>query len=911
MTGASAGAYPQLLHSGVRRLEKGGPVCVRCMKCLYPCGVVELLSNEAACSGFSKDKNSNAQLATVTDTSREPSTGQRGSIDTPLATVFNTGSFEPGETSKGKSRRKKLRGAVSSTRRMGLQSRKARLGEEKESPQTGGRENLKGAEYSGVKYFSYGLLHKDLHRPRGRGFGRMEGELLQNFLMDCDGIDLGYIGQSYAWYNARNAESRVRKRLDRAVACPEWCTHFPHASVKHFPIVNSDHAPLILDSRLSLQKHRYPFRFLEVWKSDNTCGKTIEKVWVTPCDGHRSFCVVKKLHLAKNALKRWNHDCFGFFNKKLRELYSRLAYIQNAPITPGFILEEDQIQIEILDLEKKMERIWKQKSRELWVKQGDCNSKFFHTATILQRRKNHIYAINDHGDHWLQNCDDIGNYFVENFKTLFTSSHPIMDADFMELYDTKVLTQENEDFCRVPSFSEIKAAVYNLHPLKAPGPDGFQELNHTFICLIPKKESPSRFEQFRPISLCNFGYKVIARPLTDQLKPILEKLISPFQHAFLKGRWIAEGFVLAAEALHTMQKIGGKKCIMAVKTDMHKAYDRIEWDFLHKVLLANGFSAKVCSLLMQCVTSVSFSVLLNGAPLKQFRPGQGLRQGDPLSPYLFILCSEVCSALRKEISDSLQIPPLSCKEKYLVDKRGNDSSLWKGILEARDLCVPGAGILIGKGDIDLWTKPWVPGFSLEEVRGSFTYAITHKFSSVSDLFLPRSQTWDVNLIRACFSHDVAEAIIRIKPLEGDEDRVFWKSSNKGLFSVKNAYWLSQCHRLWFQCPWGLLTGNQQFDSFESLFLWLNNLGDPIMLRYAAYETKAISCQAVCYVHSVLEAELEAIHLALVVAIEERYSSVFTPCEENSVADRLAYLARVNNVCKKSVGRETVPLVTAF
>ncbi|KAF4382902.1 hypothetical protein G4B88_010073 [Cannabis sativa] len=153
-----------------------------------------------------------------------------------------------------------------------------------------------------------------LLKSRGRGFGRMEGELLQNFLMDCDGIDLGYIGQSYAWYNARNAESRVRKRLDRAVACPD---------VKHFLIVNSDHAPLILDSRLSLQKHRYPFRFLEVWKSDNTCGKTIEKVWVTPCDGHRSFCVVKKLHLAKNALKRWNHDCFGrvksgvFFSPKV------------------------------------------------------------------------------------------------------------------------------------------------------------------------------------------------------------------------------------------------------------------------------------------------------------------------------------------------------------------------------------------------------------------------------------------------------------------------------------------------------------------------------------------------------------------------------------------------------------------
>uniref|UniRef100_A0A803NKP6 Reverse transcriptase domain-containing protein n=1 Tax=Cannabis sativa TaxID=3483 RepID=A0A803NKP6_CANSA len=214
-----------------------------------------------------------------------------------------------------------------------------------------------------------------------------------------------------------------------------------------------------------------------------------------------------------------------------------------------------------------------------------------------------------------------------------------------------------------------------MHPLKSPGPDGFsgiffrkywptvggqvckmvQEffssgilppaLNHTFICLIPKSDNANTFDRFRPISLCNFGYKIISRILTDRLKKILDRLISPHQSAFIPGRWIAECSVLAQEVLHAMKNKKGKRGVMAIKTDLSKAYDRLEWKFIHKVLQANRFSNKVISLNMSCVSSVSFTILLNGAPLAPFNPNQGLRQGDPLSPFLFILCSEVLTKM--------------------------------------------------------------------------------------------------------------------------------------------------------------------------------------------------------------------------------------------------------------------------
>ncbi|XP_060972110.1 uncharacterized protein LOC133038081 [Cannabis sativa] len=112
-----------------------------------------------------------------------------------------------------------------------------------------------------------------------------------------------------------------------------------------------------------------------------------------------------------------------------------------------------------------------------------------------------------------------------------------------------------------------------------------------------------------------------------------------------EGCWIAECSILAQEVLNSFKNKKGKQGVMAIKTDMSKAYDRIEWSFLLRVLKANGFSDKACNLIMKCVTSMSYSILLNGAPLAPFNPKRGLRQGDPLSPFLFILCSEVLTKL--------------------------------------------------------------------------------------------------------------------------------------------------------------------------------------------------------------------------------------------------------------------------
>lgn len=134
----------------------------------------------------------------------------------------------------------------------------------------------------------------------------------------------------------------------------------------------------------------------------------------------------------------------------------------------------------------------------------------------------------------------------------------------------------------------------------------------------------------RPISLCNVLYKIISNVLANRLKGILDEIICPSQSAFVPGHLISDNILVAYELSHYMRnKRNGEMGYAAVKLDMSKAYDRVEWSFLRDIMLRMGFHVKWIELIMKCVSTVTYRVKINGALSNKFSPERGLRQGDP------------------------------------------------------------------------------------------------------------------------------------------------------------------------------------------------------------------------------------------------------------------------------------------
>ncbi|CAL1356643.1 unnamed protein product [Linum trigynum] len=268
---------------------------------------------------------------------------------------------------------------------------------------------------------------------------------------------------------------------------------------------------------------------------------------------------------------------------------------------------------------------------------------------------------------------------VEFFDNLFTSENQVEDLDARVValpIERLVTTKMNQALVAPVTPDEIRHTVFSIEPTQAPGSDGFtanlflsfwdivgplvveavgsffvngkllRSVNHTWITLIPKVEKVETMRQLRPISLCQVIYKIISKILANRLALVLPTVVSPEHNAFIKERQIVDNVLIGHEIMHYL-KIKTKG-YMALKVDMEKAYDRVEWPFLLSLLKRLGFGAQWVQWIHECISPSSFSIMMNGMPAGYFRPSRGLRQGDPLSPLLFVLCTEGLTALIKK-----------------------------------------------------------------------------------------------------------------------------------------------------------------------------------------------------------------------------------------------------------------------
>ncbi|XP_042958141.1 uncharacterized protein LOC122293703 [Carya illinoinensis] len=331
---------------------------------------------------------------------------------------------------------------------------------------------------------------------------------------------------------------------------------------------------------------------------------------------------------------------------------------------------------------------WRQRAKQHWLKLGDRNTHFFHQQASQRRRTNTVRSIEDQQGRVVANQAGIGEVFTGYFSTLFSTSCPTGFDECLHAMESKLTVDMKSWLSKPFTREEVRGAVFQMNPLGSSGPDGLpahfyqkhwevvgeevysyalevlncsrslQDVNDTYISLIPKVKNPKKLAEFRPISPCNVLYKIVSKTLANRMKGILHNLISLNQSAFVPGRLISDNILVAYEVLHSMNsRMKGKRGCMALKIDMSKAYHRIEWSFVETVMVKMEFPIRWIRLIQSCLNSASYFILVNGEPQRKFMPSRGLRQGDPVSPYIFIMCAEALTSLLKKVEQAGQITP--------------------------------------------------------------------------------------------------------------------------------------------------------------------------------------------------------------------------------------------------------------
>ncbi|XP_019258573.1 PREDICTED: uncharacterized protein LOC109236798 [Nicotiana attenuata] len=310
------------------------------------------------------------------------------------------------------------------------------------------------------------------------------------------------------------------------------------------------------------------------------------------------------------------------------------------------------------------EEFWKQKAGMLWFKDGDRNTKFFHVQVKGRRKKLQLKRIKDNMDNWIEDDEQIAEEAIRFYKDQFTETIVPNNFHIMEHVPRLVEREQNENLIATPTREEVKRAVYGLNTDSAGGPDGYTgAFYHACWDIIG--------EDVYAMVLAFFNGQQLPKVIHERLVELLPNLISEEQAGFVKGRSIVENVLLTQEIITDMRLRTKAGPNVVINLDMTKAYDRLSWLFLTKMLRKFGFCERFIGMVYDLVGNNWYSVLVNGQSHGFFKSSRGVKQGDPLSPTLFILAAEALSRGLNSLHSNLYfcgfgLPKWSPKIKHLA-----------------------------------------------------------------------------------------------------------------------------------------------------------------------------------------------------------------------------------------------------
>jgi hypothetical protein len=289
----------------------------------------------------------------------------------------------------------------------------------------------------------------------------------------CELMDLGFVGNPWTFEKRVVGGSFCRVRLDRALATSCWSSRFPLATLSHLTGVASDHSPILLRQEPAhvLPRTRL-FRYEAMWEAHDDFRPTMESAWLSaPCTTMQEL--ERKLKTLSGSLDAWGKETFGHVRKETRELKSRLETLRGQPHRLGPSHEELKIVERLLELNHREETMWRQRSRVKWLAEGDRNTHFFHLRASKRKKRNRIERLKRLDGTVTEDSHELSGMARDFYRELYSSEGTTGMPEVLEAVPVSVSHEMNARLIAPFEETEVKTALFQMFPLKAPGPDGY------------------------------------------------------------------------------------------------------------------------------------------------------------------------------------------------------------------------------------------------------------------------------------------------------------------------------------------------------------------------------------------------------------------------------------------------------